>query len=212
MHRDSVARAVRAVVAALAVGVGGASASAVIIQGTELPQYTPVSNQLGLSHGATFSSTMPFVTFGVNGMSTVGIYGTDPSFPPGASYAAYYAPIQITFVSLNDGVSPAVVNGTINAVFGDGGGDLDGVRIRAFDVNNNLLATGFGLGNTWTPVSVSATGIRSVIVDQSGLGAGTSDTFLDWIDYPAPVDVPAPSAAAPILGAVAWATRRRRGR
>jgi hypothetical protein len=198
-------------VALAALVAAAAPASAVIIQGTELPQYTPVTNQLALSHGATFSSTMPFVTFGTNGVNTVGIYGTDPSFPPLASYAAYYAPIEITFVSMVDGVTPAVVNGTVNGVFGDGGGDLDGIRIRAFDVSNNLLATSYGLGNTWTPISITATGIRTLIFDQSGFGAGTSDTFLDWIDYSAPVPVPAPGAgAAAVMGAVLAMGRRRR--
>lgn len=188
----------------------GSAAHAIIIQGTELPSYTPVTNQLALTHGATFTSTMPFCTFGTNGNNVDGIYGTDPSFPPFASYAAYYAPIEITFVDMNDGVSPAFVSGTINAVFGDGGGDTDGIRVRAFDFSNNLLATNTALTVSWGNISITANNIYRLVFDQSGLGAGTSDTFLDWIDYPTPVPVPAPGATALLLTGAVAASRRRR--
>ena len=188
----------------------GSAADAIIIQGTELPSYTSVTNQLALTHGATFNSTLPFCTFGDNGNNVTGIYGTDPSFPQPANYAAYYAPIEITFVDMNDGISPAFVSGTINAVFGDGGGDTDGIRVRAFDFNNNLLATNTALTVSWGNISISANNIYRLVFDQSGLGAGTSDTFLDWIDYPTPVGVPAPGASAVLLIGAAVATRRRR--
>jgi len=198
-------------VLAFIVVLGAASAAhAIIIQGTELPSYTPVTNQLALTHGATFSSAMPFCTFGTNGNNVDGIYGTDPSFSPMFSNAAYYAPIEITFVDMSNGVSPAFVSGTINAVFGDGGGDTDGIRVRAFDFNNNLLATNTALTVSWGNISITANNIYRLVFDQSGLGAGTSDTFLDWIDYPTPVPVPAPSATALLLTGALISSRRRR--
>lgn len=168
------------------------TATAVTVQGTELPSYTPVSNQLATSHGVIFSSLMPGVTFGVNGVNTVGIYGTDPTGNPNAGYATFYAPIYMKFVDPADGVTPATVSGTVNGVFGDGGGDNDGIRIRAFDINNNLLATSYGLGVSWTPISITASGIHRLIFDVSGLGDPASDTFLDWVSYPDPEPIPEP--------------------
>lgn len=186
------------------------SAQAVIVQGTELPSYTvQVTNQLGLSHGVNFTSTMGFVTFGDNGNSVTGIYGTDPSFNPNAGYASYYSPIEATFVSMNDGFTPAVVNGTVSAVFGDGGGDTDGIRMRAFDINNNLIDTQTALSISWGNISITANGIHKVIFDQSGLGDGTSDTFLDWLMYPTPSVVPAPGTLAVLCGFMCMRRRRR---
>lgn len=199
-------------VVALAAAAGSAHA-AVMITGNELPMYQPISNQLALSHGATFASTLPYCTFGTNGANVDGIYGTDPSFPAQYGNAAYYAPIEITFVSMNDGVTPAIVNGTINAVYGDGGGDIDGVRLRAYDINNVLLGTVTALGVTFTNISISGAGIHRIVFDQSGLGDPTSDTFLDWVQYPEPVVVPGPGVGSAIaLASVAPLLRRRRPR
>lgn len=198
-----------AAVAALA--IAGPAWATITVQGTEQPQYIPITNQLALSHGVTFSSTMPFVTFGDNGNSVAGIYGTDPSFSPVWSYAAYYAPIELTFVDMGDGITPAVVTGTISAVYGDAGGDTDGIRLRAYDINNVLLGTQTALSVSWGNISISGTGIHRVLFDQSGLGAGTSDTFLDWVSYPEPVAVPEPASLFALAGAMlAFAVRRGR--
>lgn len=186
------------------------AARGVIVEGTELTQYTSVTNQLAMSHGVIFNSTMGFVTFGVNGASTVGIYGTEPTANPMANYAWYSSPIEITFVDMGDGVSPAVVNGTVTAMFGDGGGDTDGIRVRAYDINNNLIGTQTALSVSWGTISITGVGIRRLVFDQSGLGSPTSDTFLDWVDFPTPVAVPAPGAAAVGALAMVVGTRRRR--
>jgi len=186
----------------------GSAWATVTVQGTEQPMYTSITNQLALTHGVTFSSTMPFVTFGVNGVNTVGIYGTDPSFNPLADYAAYSAPIELTFVDMSNGVTPAVVTGTINAVFGDGGGDTDGIRLRAYDINNILIGTQTALSVSFGPISITGTGIHRIVFDQSGLGDPTSDTFLDWVSYPEPVPVPEPSAVFLIVWAGLAYSRR----
>lgn len=204
MHR------IQSYVCAVIVLASAAVANAVIVQGTELPQYISVTNQLATSHGVTFSSTMPFVTFGTNGINVDGIYGTDPTFNPLANFAAYLAPIELTFVDMNDGITPAVVNGTISAVFGDGGGDTDGIRMRAFDINNVLLDTQTALTVSWGNISITANGVYRVVFDQSGQGAGTSDTFLDWVSYPPPVAVPEPATIVALAGALLAAVGRRR--
>lgn len=202
-------RTCKTCVVVFAVVTCASAANAVIVDGTELTQYTSVTNQLGMSHGVIFNSTMGFVTFGVNGANTIGIYGTEPTANPNANYAWYSSPIEITFVDMADGFSPAVVNGTINAVFGDGGGDTDGIRLRAYDINNNLIGTQTALTVGFGPISITGVGIRRIVFDQSGLGSPTSDTFLDWVDFPTPTPLPAPGAA--ILGglAIAFGARRK---
>ncbi len=189
----------------------GVARGVITVDGTEQPQYTSITNQLALSHGVTFSSTMPFVTFGDNGVNVPGIYGTDPTSNPFANYAFYGSPIEVTFVDMSDGVSPVVVNGTVSAVFGDGGGDTDGIRLRAYDISNNLIGTQTALSVSFGPISITGTGIRKVIFDQSGLGAGTSDTFLDSLSYDNPTPVPEPGTCAVLgVGLLALMAGRRR--
>lgn len=112
---------------------------------------------------------------------------------------------------MGDGITPAVVNGTISAVFGDGGGDTDGIRLRAYDINNNLLGTQTALSVSWGNISITGVGIHKVVFDQSGLGGPNSDTFLDWLSYPEPVALPSPGPGL-MLGAsgLLMSARRRR--
>jgi hypothetical protein len=204
-------RRVAGIVATAVVAAAGTSASGIIVEGTELAQWVvPVTNQLALSHGAIFTSNNGHVTFGTNGVNTIGIYGTEPWAPAPAGYSWYGAPIEVTFVSMNDGVTPAVVNGTITAMFGDGGGDTDGIRMRAYDISNTLISTSFATTVSFGTVSLTGSGIYRVIFDQSGLGSPTSDTFLDWLDYPTPEAVPAPGALALLGGVLGMASCRRR--
>lgn len=197
------------VVAALALCAASFPASAVIVQGTELAPYIAVTNQLATSHGATFSSLgNPAVTFTELIPGTWGIQGTETWSPP-ANGGWFNSPIFVNFVDPADGVTPAVVNGTVTCMWGDGGGDFDAVDMRAFDLSNNLIASQTFTGFTFTQIQLTASGInRLEFWANTNVGSGTSDTGLDWIDYPTPV-VPAP-ACAPILAATALLFPRRR--
>jgi hypothetical protein len=184
--------------------------AAITVQGTEQPPYTSITNQLGMSHGVVFNSTMGFVTFGENGINIWGIYGTEPTANPMANYAWYSSPIEVKFVDMFDGMTPTVVNGTVSAVFGDGGGDTDGIRMRAYDINNVLLDTQTALSVSLGNISITANGINRLVFDQSGLGDPTSDTFLDSLTYPDPVSTPEPAAGSLLmLAGLAVAAHRR---
>lgn len=186
------------------------AASAVIVQGTELAPYTAVTTQLGMSHGVTFSSlNNPAVTFTELIPGTWGIQGTEPWALP-ANGGWYNSPIFVEFVDPADGVTPSYVNGTVTAMWGDGGGDTDAVDMRAYDLANNLIASQTFTGATFTQIQVSGSGIHRVeFWANTMVGAGTSDTGLDWLSYPTPVSVPAPGVVT-VLGASALVLRRRR--
>jgi hypothetical protein len=188
------------------------AAHAAIVQGTELPPYQNVTNQLATSHGVTFASlNFPAVTFTELMPGLWGIQGAEPWAPP-SNGGWFNSPIFATFVDPNDGVTPAVVNGTVTARWGDGGGDFDAVDMRAYDLANNLIASQTFTGNTFTIISLTAVGINRVeFWANTNVGSGTSDTGLDWLDFPTPVAVPAPSAAAGLLALAAMTARRRRG-
>lgn len=192
--------------------VAGAAAGAwgTTIQGTELAPYTAVSNQLGVGYGATFSSlNYAAVTFTELIPGTWGVQGCEPWSPP-SNGGWYSSPIFVEFVDPANGVTPAVVNGTITAMWGDGGGDLDAVDMRAYDLNNVLVTSQTFSGTTFTQISLTGVGIHRVeFWANTNVGAGTSDTGFDWISYPTPV-VPAPGAAAVLGLGLAAAGRRRR--
>jgi len=195
------------IVAALA--ACGSPASGITVQGTELAPYTAVTNQLGMSHGATFASlNHPAVTFTELIPGLWGIQGCEPFSPP-SNGGWYNAPIFVTFVDLSDGVTPAVVNGTITARWGDGGGDFDAVDMRAFDLANNIVTSQTFTGTTFTIIQLSGVGIHRVeFWANTNVGAGTSDTGFDWISYPTP-QIPAPGVAF-VLGLAGLGLRRRR--
>ena len=103
-----------------------------------------------------------------------------------------------------------MVNGTVSARWGDGGGDFDAVDMLAYDLNNNLIASQTFTGTTFTVISLTASGIARVeFWANTSVGAGTSDTGLDWLMYPTPF-VPAPGAGAMLALAGATMARRRR--
>lgn len=187
-----------------------AGASAAIVQGTELAPYQDVTNQLAMSHGVIFSSlNYPAVTFTELMPGLWGIQGAEPWAPP-SNGGWYNSPIFATFVNPADGVTPAVVNGTVSARWGDGGGDFDAVDMRAYDLSNNLLAAQTFTGTTFTVISLTANGIARVeFWANTNVGAGTSDTGLDWLSFPTPF-VPAPGAGAALAIAGATLARRRR--
>lgn len=193
--------------AAAAVAMTGAARAVIVVQGTELPSYIAVTNQLAMSHGATFTSNNGAVTFGEMDPGVVGIFGTDPTGPSMWGYMAFFSPIEVSFVNMGDGITPTIVNGTISAVFGDGGGDTDGIRLRAYDLANNLIGSSTALSATYGNISFTGVGIHRVVFDQSGLGSPTSDTFLESLTYPDPI--PAPGAAL-LLAAGTLAVRARR--
>lgn len=198
-----------AVVGALALGAGASVCPAVIVQGTELAPYIAVTNQLAMSHGATFASlNYPAVTFTELIPGTWGVQGAEPFSPP-SNGGWYNAPIFVEFVDPADGVTPAIVNGTITAMWGDGGGDFDAVDLRAYDLANNLITTQTFSGITFTQIQITASGIhRLEFWANTIVGAGTSDTGWDWLDYPTP-QVPAPGAGVALVLA-GWGLRRRR--
>ncbi len=202
---------VRVIAAAAALSLSVSAGAVVItVDGTEEPGYTPVSGQLGMSHGVVFSSLLPYVTFGQMANTVWGIYGTDPTANPLAGYAWFNSPIFMNFVDMADGVTPATVSGTITGVFGDSGGDFDAIDIRVYDPANNLLQIATFSGTSFTPFSFTDSNIaRLEVWPNTNLGSGTSDTFIDWISFPMPV--PAPGGML-VLGAaaVAGAARRRR--
>jgi len=170
-------------------------AQALTIEGTEFPLYTEIDDEFATSHGVLFSSDMPFVTFGVEtygGKVKSGISGTDPSRNPEYSYAAFYAKIEITFVDPSDGVTPGVINGTVNALCGDGGGDIDYLRMRAFDASNSLMGTVLSSGTAQQNISFTGTGIHKVIFDRQPNSPtySSSNTFLDSLSFPTPVPEP----------------------
>lgn len=202
---------VRSLSVAAAVVAAPSVCGAVVVQGTELPPYIAVTNQLATSHGAVFSSlNSPFVTFIELVPGTWGIMGTEPWANPIAGYAWYSSPIFIQFVDPADGVTPAFVNGTVTAMWGDGGGDLDAVDMRAYDLANNLVTAATFTGVGLTQIQVTGAGIHRVeFWANTFVGSPTSDTGLDWIDYPTPV-VPAPAGILLVPGAGGMAACRRR--
>lgn len=197
--------------ALMSLALTAAPAAAIIIQGTELPPYNAVTNQLGVNYGAVFSSqNLPQVTFIELVPGTWGIQGTEPWAPPVAGYAWFNSPIYINFVDPANGVTPAVVNGTITFNWGDGGGDFDAIDVRAFDLANNLLSLSTFSGSAFNQSQVSGVGIhRLEFTANTQVGSPTSDTGIDWIDFPTPV-VPAPAGLALLaIGGVLGARRRR---
>ena len=189
--------------------LGAASACpAMIIQGTELPPLTPVTTQLGVGYGATFSSlNNPEVVFTELIPGTYGVQGTEPwALPSNGGW--YSSPIFVTFVDPADGTTPATVSGTISAMWGDGGGDLDGVDMRGYDLSNNLVASGTFTGVSFTQIQITGANIHRVeFWANTNVGAPTSDTGFDWISYPTPS--PAPGTVA-LLGLGGMVSMRRR--
>ncbi len=193
-----------------AVSTCGGAAFGVIVQGTELAPYQAVTNQLAQSHGAVFSSlNNPAVTFTELMPGLWGIQGTEPWALP-ANGGWFNSPIFLQFVDPSDGVTPAVVNGTVSAMWGDGGGDFDAVDMRAYDLANNLITSQTFTGSTFTLIQLTGVGIHRVeFWANTNVGSGTSDTGLDWVQYPTPV-VPAPGALGLLLAGLIPAARRRR--
>lgn len=196
-------------IASLAFCAAAPLASAIIVHGTELPGLTPVTNQLGTSHGAVFSSlNNPPVVFTELMPGIWGVQGTETWAPP-SNGGWFNSPIFINFVDLADGVTPATVSGTITAMWGDGGGDFDAVDMRGYDLANNLVTSQTFTGFTFTQIQITGVGIHRVeFWANTNVGSGTSDTGFDWIDYPTP-QVPAPGIGA-LLGL--GVLRRRRNR
>lgn len=161
---------------------------ALIIEGSEYPSFTQVDTQFAQSHGVIFDSNKSFVIFGEDGRGVSLIYGTDPSRP----IAAHFAPIELTFVDPADGITPGVVNGTISAIWGDGGGDVDYLRLRAYNYANVLLGTEYSTGATWQSISFTGNGIHKIVFDQAPGAPYSSDTALDNLSFPMPVAVPEP--------------------
>jgi len=164
---------------------------AVVIEGTEFPLYTAVDDEFA-DQGARFSSNLPYVTFarnaGGDGQGVLGVFGTDAGGSgPSFGRLLFSAPIVVTFVDPADGTTPAVVNGTVSAVWGDGGGDTDYIRLRAFDKTDNLIGTIYSSATSWGTVEFAGNGIHKVIFDQQPAVSATSDTFLDRLSFPTPV-------------------------
>jgi len=161
----------------IAVNLMVANVSAFVITGEEYPFYTHIDDEFK-SSGILLSSNMGYVTFGLDG-GRRGIYGTDPSGWAEGSYLRFNAPIELTFVNLAESTSRIAVNGTISAVWGDGGGDTDYMRLRAYDFNDQLIDTVYDEGSTWQTISFTGSNISSIIFDQQPGAPFSSDTFLD---------------------------------
>jgi len=184
-------------------------AGAMEVHGDELATLLPVDDELATSHGVRFSSNLPYVTFAVDGDGRTIIMSTDPSGLPRNSYAVFFAPIEVMFVLPSDGVTPAWVNGTVLATWGDGGGDVDYLRVRTYDLAGGLVDTVYDSDTTYSTVSTTGSGIHRVIFDQAPGAPHSSDTSIDLLVYPTPVPEPATLALlAAGMGAV-WMGKRR---
>lgn len=191
-HRNAFSRALVLAILALTVLSAAPEAEAVpiTIEGTEFPLFTPIDDEYA-SSGVLFSSNMPFATLsGIGGRT--GIIGTDPGSNPAFGFAQFNAPIRAIFVDPTDGVTPSTVTGTVSAVWGDGGGDLDLMRMRLFDLGGNLIDTVLSQTNTFTTISFTGMGIHSVLFDQQPGAAFASDTFLDSFSFDMPMAAAAP--------------------
>lgn len=184
-----------------------------IIEGTEFPIYALIDDEFATTEGALFSSNMGFVTLRRNGgtQGPLGISGTDADgYGPEFGFSAFFAPIEVTFVDPANESTPGIVNGSIIALWGDGGGDFDLLRLRAYDLSGDLLGTVNSSGTTWQTISFTGSGIHRVIFDQAPNALGTSDTFIDRLSFPTPVPVPEPSTIALLaIGSVVVARRRK---
>jgi len=184
---------------------------AVTIEGTEYPIGTAIDDEF-VPVGVVFSSGLGYVTFADDDF--VGIFGTAAgSSWAGVAGASFSAPIQATFVSPGNAGVPGVVSGTISARFGDGGGDLDSLRLRALDVNNHSIGIATSQAVDFGTISFTGTGIHRIIIEQNPLGLNSTNTALDFLTFPTPVAVPEPAGAVLLvtcMGMVAGGWRRRR--
>jgi hypothetical protein len=200
----------KAVAVATTALVAASVCRAVTVQGTELAPYQAVTNQLAMSHGVVFSSlNYPAVTFTELVPGTWGVQGCEPwALPSNGGW--YNSPIFVDFVDPADGVTPAVVS-SVTALWGDAGGDIDAVDLRAYDLSNNLIASQTFTGQSFTQIGLTAAGIHRVeFWANTNVGAPTSDTGFDWISYPTPAPVPAPGAAVVLMAGGFVLCRHRR--
>lgn len=167
------------------------SAFSLTIEGDEFPEYTQIDTEFA-SYGVVFNSNMGYVTFGMDG-GRLGIFGTDSSGDADYSFLKFNAPIEMTFVDPNDFTKPSYVN-ALSAVWGDGGGDVDFLRLRLFDLNDNLIETVLSEGQSWQTIEYSGSGIHKAIFDQQIGAPYPSDTFLDSLTFDLPTSsVPEPA-------------------
>lgn len=158
---------------------------AVVIEGTELPPCTEITDQLAATHFVRFSSNAGHVTFERNG-GRFGIYGTDSDGFRGCARAKFHAPISVFFVDPLDPSRAGVVNGTITTVWGDGGGDQDSLTLEAYDLNGRLIHTANSRGSTWQTLELSSEGIHEIRYFASAGAPESSDTFIERLTYPIP--------------------------
>src|SRR5262245_20938526 len=126
-----------AVVLIASYGLSCTACLAATIEGNEYPIGTAFDNEF-VPAGAVLSAGLGYVTFANDDF--VGIFGTAPgSAWAGVAGASFSAPIQVIFVVPGNASLPGVVNGTISARYGDGGGDLDSLRLRALDIHNQSI-------------------------------------------------------------------------
>ncbi len=180
---------------------------AVTVNGTEYPVGTAIDNEFS-AVGVLFNSQLGYVTFADDDF--LGIFGTAPgSSWAGIIGASFSAPIEATFVAPGGPLVPGIVNGEISARFGDGGGDLDSLRLRAFDVNDLLIGSAFSQATDFGMISFTGTGIHRVVIDQDPAGPATTNTALDFLTFPTPFAVPEPTGAVLITLSVAASAFRR---
>jgi hypothetical protein len=193
---------------ALAISISNAARADVTIHGTEYPAGTAIDDEFA-SLGVLLSSELGYVTFATDDFP--GIFGTMAgSTWVGIAGASFSAPITATFVDPLDSNVPAIVNGTISARFGDGGGDLDSLRLRAFNIDDQLIDTVISQAIDFGDISLTGVGIHRVVFDQNPGGSRTTNTALDYLTFPDPIPVPEPSALALSLFLGFVSIRRRR--
>jgi hypothetical protein len=179
---------------ALAISISSGARAEITIDGTEYPAGTAIDNEFA-SLGVLFSSELGYVTFATDDFP--GIFGTMAgSMWVGIAGASFSAPITATFVDPMDSNVAAIVNGTISARFGDGGGDLDSLRLRAFNVDDQLIDTVVSQAIDFGNISLTGVGIHRVVFDQNPGGSLTTNTALDYLTFPNPIPAPEPSALA----------------
>jgi hypothetical protein len=146
----------------------------VTLEGTEFPSGTYITDEYVASAGLRFSSGSSSVFLGQDGGRT-GFYATNLSGSP-----SFNSPTEILFVNPSNGILTRSVS-FINIVWGDGGGDLDLLRVRAFDEFGNLLTTVLDETTHWSSIDIESDGISRIIVDQQPGAPFSSDTFIDSI-------------------------------
>lgn len=199
--------------------IASSGPDAIRVNGDEVPDCDPLTDQLVATHFVRFSSNLGWSVLherayrqldeGFDAESTGPglIYGTVEYGVPECSYLTFRAVHEISFVDPDDLASPGVVNGEIRFQWGDGGGDLDHIVVNAWDPEGSLVSTVRDSSTSYQEISISGSRIHRV--EFRPAGARTSDNTIDWIEYPRPTSSDPVSVRSVSWGAVRSGYRER---